>query len=69
MSTEEQAAVFVIDDDKDMREAVSNLLRSVGLQVRSFGSASDFLKSKLPDGPCCLVQDVRLPGVSGLDIQ
>jgi FixJ family two-component response regulator len=67
--TEEQATVFVVDDDKDMREAVSNLLRSIGLQVRSFGSASDFLQSKLPDGPCCLVLDVRLPGISGLDFQ
>jgi FixJ family two-component response regulator len=66
---EEQAVVFVIDDDADLRDGLSNLLRSVGLQVRAFGSATDFLKSKLPDAPSCLVLDVRLPGVSGLDFQ
>jgi FixJ family two-component response regulator len=67
--TEEQAVVFVIDDDEDLRDGLSNLLRSVGLQVRAFTSAMDFLKSKLPDAPSCLVLDVRLPGVSGLDFQ
>jgi FixJ family two-component response regulator len=71
MSTrnEEQAVVFVIDDDADLRDGLSNLLRSVGLQVRAFGSATDFLESKLPDAPSCLVLDVRLPGLSGLDFQ
>ena len=67
--TEEQAVVFVIDDDEDLRDGLSNLLRSVGLQVRAFGSATDFLESKLPDAPSCLVLDVRLPGLSGLDFQ
>ncbi len=67
--TEEQAVVFVIDDDEDLRDGLSNLLRSVGLQVRAFASAKDFLKSSLPDAPSCLVLDVRLPGVSGLDFQ
>ena len=66
---EEQAVVFVIDDDEDLRDGLSNLLRSVGLQVRAFASAMDFLKSSLPDTPSCLVLDVRLPGVSGLDFQ
>jgi FixJ family two-component response regulator len=67
--TEEQAAVFVIDDDEDLRDGLSNLLRSVGLQVRAFASATDFLKSSLPDAPSCLVLDIRLPGISGLDFQ
>jgi FixJ family two-component response regulator len=66
---EKQAVVFVIDDDADLRDGLSNLLRSVGLQVRAFGSATDFLESKLPDAPSCLVLDVRLPGLSGLDFQ
>ena len=67
--TEEQAVVFVIDDDEDLRDGLSNLLRSVGLRVSAFASAMDFLKSNLPDAPSCLVLDVRLPGVSGLDFQ
>jgi FixJ family two-component response regulator len=67
--TDEQAVVFVIDDDEDLRDGLSNLMRSVGLQVRAFASAMDFLKSSLPDTPSCLVLDVRLPGVSGLDFQ
>src|SRR6516162_8914717 len=67
--TNEQAVVFVIDDDEDLRDGLSNLMRSVGLQVRAFASAMDFLKSSLPDAPSCLVLDVRLPGLSGLDFQ
>jgi FixJ family two-component response regulator len=67
--TEEQAIAFVIDDDEDLRDGLSNLLRSVGLQVKAFASAMDFLESKLPDAPSCLVLDVRLPGISGLDFQ
>lgn len=67
--TEEQAVVFVVDDDEDLRDGLSNLLRTVGLQVKAFASATDFLKSSLPDAPCCLVLDVRLPGISGLDFQ
>src|SRR4051812_40628796 len=64
-----QPIVFVIDDDESIREALKSLLRSVGLRVELFGAASEFLKSKLPDSPSCLVLDVRLPGMSGLDFQ
>jgi FixJ family two-component response regulator len=67
--SESQPVVFVIDDDESIREALRSLLRSVGLRVELFGAASEFLKSKLPDAPSCLVLDVRLPGVSGLDFQ
>ena len=61
--------VFVIDDDAPMREALGNLFRSVGLQVEVFGSASEFLQSKLPGVPGCLILDIRLPRLSGLDFQ
>jgi FixJ family two-component response regulator len=61
--------VFVIDDDAGVREALSSLFRSVGLQVKTYAAASEFLQSKLPDGPSCMVLDVRLPGLSGLDFQ
>jgi len=61
--------VLVIDDDASLREALSSLFRSVGLQVKTFASASEFLSFKMPDGPTCLVLDVRLPGLSGLDFQ
>jgi FixJ family two-component response regulator len=66
---QEQPIVVVIDDDDLVREAVCDLLRSVGLSSKPFASVSEFLKWKLPDGPSCLVLDVRLPGVSGLDFQ
>lgn len=66
---EEQPVVFVIDDDPSVRNALEGLLRSVGLKVQSFGSARDFVGSKRPDAPGCLVLDVRLPGPSGLDFQ
>jgi FixJ family two-component response regulator len=66
---EQQPVVFVIDDDASLREGLSRLFRSVGLQVETFVSALDFLQHKLPDGPRCLVLDVRLPGLSGLDFQ
>jgi FixJ family two-component response regulator len=66
---ESQPVVFVIDDDASLREGLSSLFRSVGLQVKAFGSAHEFLQGKAPDGPSCLVLDVRLPGVSGLDFQ
>src|SRR6187397_2963041 len=66
---EHQSAVFVVDDDAAVRESLSSLFRSVGLQVKAFSSASEFLQSKLPDCPSCLVLDVRLPEVSGLDFQ
>src|SRR5258705_1070096 len=61
--------VLVIDDDADLRASIGRLLRSLGLDVQLFGSISDFLKSDPPDGPTCLVLDVRLPGQSGLDLQ
>jgi FixJ family two-component response regulator len=64
-----QNIVFVIDDDASLRESLSSLLRSIGLHVELFDSAAQFLKSKLPDVPSCLVLDVRLPGLSGLDFQ
>ncbi|WP_092869119.1 response regulator transcription factor [Hyphomicrobium facile] len=64
-----QSVVYVIDDDVALRDALSSLFRSVGLHVELFGSASEFLKKKLPDIPSCLVLDIRLPGVSGLDFQ
>jgi FixJ family two-component response regulator len=69
MNAEAQSIVVVIDDDAPLREALSSLFRSVGLQVRTFGSAQEFLQSGAPDGPSCLVLDVRLPGLSGLDFQ
>jgi FixJ family two-component response regulator len=67
--TEAQPSVVVIDDDPDIREALRSLLQSVGLQGRAFASVPEFLKSGRPDGPTCLVLDVRLPGRSGLDFQ
>jgi FixJ family two-component response regulator len=67
--TETDAMVFVVDDDASMRESLRNLIRSVGLRVELFASAQEFLRSKRPDLPSCLVLDVRLPGLSGLDLQ
>ena len=61
--------VVIIDDDASMRRALSNLFQSVGLQVELFGSASEMLQTKLPDVASCLVLDIRLPGLSGLDFQ
>src|SRR6201987_4861994 len=63
------STVLVIDDDPDLRASVGRLLRSLGLDAQLFASISDFLKSEPPDGPTCLVLDVRLPGQSGLDFQ
>jgi len=63
------ATVLVIDDDPDVRASVGRLLRSLGLEVHLFASIADFLGSEPPDGPTCLVLDVRLPGQSGLDLQ
>ncbi len=61
--------VFVIDDDISMRRALTNLFESVGLKVEAFGSAPELMKAKLPEVPSCLVLDIRLPGLSGLDLQ
>jgi FixJ family two-component response regulator len=66
---EPQSVVFVVDDDASMRDAMQRLFRSVGLQAEVFASAAEFLQAKLADVPCCLVLDVRLPGLSGLDFQ
>jgi FixJ family two-component response regulator len=61
--------VFIVDDDPSLRHALTNLLRSVGLQVETFGSAREFLAGQRSDTPGCVVLDVRLPGLSGLDLQ
>ena len=61
--------VFVVEDDPSMRTAVKNLLRSVGLEAQLFASAQEFLSADRPDVPSCLILDVRLPGLSGLDLQ
>ena len=65
----EEPIVFAIDDDASMREALSRLFRSVGMRAQIFASAQDFLMFKRPDAPACLVLDVRMPGLSGLDLQ
>ena len=67
--TEAKPIVFVVDDDASVREALKSLIRSVGLQVELFGSAQEFLRRRRPDGPSCLVLDIRLPGIGGLDFQ
>lgn len=64
-----RSMVIVVDDDADLRDALSNLFQSVGMEVSVFGSAPELLRAKLPDVPSCLVLDIRLPGVSGLDFQ
>jgi FixJ family two-component response regulator len=69
LTSGEQPIVFVIDDDESMRRALTNLFESVGLRVEVFGSAPELLQSSLPEVASCLVLDVRLPGVSGLDFQ
>src|SRR5260221_273945 len=65
----EEPIVYIVDDDASLRVALSNLLRSVGLRVQMFGSASELLQSNLAETASCLVLDIRLPGVSGLDFQ
>ena len=64
-----QPVVFVVDDDASVRRGLTNLFRSVDLRAEAFGSASEFLQSRLPDIASCLVLDIRLPGISGLDFQ
>jgi FixJ family two-component response regulator len=66
---EANASVLIIDDDPEFRDSVVRLLRTVGLDTQQFSSVSDFLKADVPDGPTCLVLDVRLPGRSGLELQ
>jgi len=66
---EHDPVVFVIDDDRMIREGFQSLIRSVGLRVELFASAQEFLSAKRPDAPACLVLDVRMPGLSGLDLQ
>jgi FixJ family two-component response regulator len=66
---EQDPIVFVIDDDRMIRDGLHSLIRSVGLRVETFASAKDFLAAKRPDTPACLVLDVRMPGLSGLDLQ
>jgi FixJ family two-component response regulator len=67
--TAANSTILVVDDDPDVRASVGRLLRSLGLEVQLFASISDFLGSDPPDGPTCLVLDVRMPGQSGLDLQ
>jgi FixJ family two-component response regulator len=64
-----QNRVYVVEDDASMRNAIKNLLRSVGLEPQLFATAQEFLDAKRPDLPSCLILDVRLPGLSGLDLQ
>ncbi len=64
-----RATVFVIDDDESVLKALSRLIRSVGFEVETFPSAGDFLNQRLPDCPSCAVLDVRMPGLSGFDLQ
>ena len=61
--------VFIVDDDASVREALANLMRSVGLHAQLFASAQEFLKTPQPDSPACLILDVRMPGLGGLDCQ
>jgi len=69
MTAAATAVVFVIDDDAHVRASIQGLLKSVGLRSETFGTGQEFLRSKRPDTPSCLVLDVRLPGVNGLDFQ
>lgn len=67
--TDSESLVFVVDDDDSIRKAMARLMRSVGLNVETFGSAGEFLAREPHPGPACLVLDVRMPGLSGLDLQ
>jgi FixJ family two-component response regulator len=69
MTTATAPMVFVIDDDDLVRAAIQGMLKSVGLRSETFATAPEFLRRKRPDGPSCLVLDVRLPGVNGLEFQ
>ena len=67
--SEPESIVFVVDDDPSVRSAIGRLIGTVGLQVQLFGSAQEFLASKLPNVPSCLILDIRLRGISGLALQ
>lgn len=67
--SDQECIVYIVDDDAHVRAGLSNLLRSVGLKTRAFGSASEFLRQQPQAGPGCIIIDVRLPGLSGLDFQ
>jgi len=69
MSARDVATVFIIDDDAGVRESIKDLVESVGLQAEAFSTAQEFLSNDRRSGPSCLVLDVRLPGISGLDLQ
>src|SRR5260370_35729048 len=69
MNSPAGANVFVIDDDEEVRASIQRLLKTVGLQGQTFTRAQDFLQLKLPEVPSCVVLDVRLPGMSGLEVQ
>jgi len=69
MTTLDVPTVFVVDDDRSVRESIRDLLESVGLRCEDFATAQDFLCRERRDGPSCLILDVRLPGISGLDLQ
>src|SRR5467141_4009207 len=69
MNSPDPPTVFIVDDDARMRAAMQRLLRTVGLHSESFATPQDFLRHKLPDNPSCLLLDVRLPGMSGLEVQ
>ena len=69
MTSPDTPTVFVVDDDPSMRASIQGLLKSAGLRSESFGAAEEFLRNKRPEGPSCLVLDVNLPGVNGLDFQ
>ena len=69
MTSNDTRTVFIVNDDGRMRAAMQRLLKSVGLHSESFATPQDFLRHKLPDGPSCLVLDVRLPGMRGLEVR
>jgi FixJ family two-component response regulator len=69
MSAPDPPTVFVIDDDGDVRASIQRLLKTVGLRGEAFASAQDFLRRNMPEGPSCLILDIRLPGMSGLEVQ
>jgi FixJ family two-component response regulator len=69
VTLESRGLVLIVDDDISIRDGLSTLIRSVGFEVRTFTAAAEFLNAALPDAPSCLVLDVRLPGLSGLDLQ